>query len=260
MRAGSACVGNGFSGWLQQTFGKGSSASSESTEAAAPDAGAASKTPAESADSSLPTYNANPLTGEPRRSDGRIVGVMVNNISNTQNRTPARSAASARLTLLIESKVEGGITRFCALYLGRHAIPEIAAALLAATSFCSCSCRWQTLYYHDGESTPCTQFISVYDYSGPEHRRHELLLHAPTHPHVAHRDNRGSNVAYEHNEFDLRATEIQTGRRQRGHRSGLPVRSDLLPLCGLPDQGGQRPKMSGAAAAKTIDIIHSAAT
>ena len=34
--AGSACVGNGFSGWLQQTFGKGSSASSESTEAAAP--------------------------------------------------------------------------------------------------------------------------------------------------------------------------------------------------------------------------------
>lgn len=33
---GSACVGNGFSGWLQQTFGKGSSASSESTEAAAP--------------------------------------------------------------------------------------------------------------------------------------------------------------------------------------------------------------------------------
>ena len=82
--ADSACVGNGFSGWLQQTFGKGSSASSESTEAAAPDAGAASEAPAESADSSLPAYNADPLTGEPRRSNGRIVGVMVNNISNTQ--------------------------------------------------------------------------------------------------------------------------------------------------------------------------------
>ena len=35
--AGSACVGNGFSDWLQQTFGKDSAASSESTEAAAPD-------------------------------------------------------------------------------------------------------------------------------------------------------------------------------------------------------------------------------
>ena len=36
--AGSACVGNGFSDWLQQTFGKDSAASSESAEAAAPDA------------------------------------------------------------------------------------------------------------------------------------------------------------------------------------------------------------------------------
>ena len=29
--AGSACVGNGFSDWLKQTFGKDSAASSEST-------------------------------------------------------------------------------------------------------------------------------------------------------------------------------------------------------------------------------------
>ena len=79
---GSACVGNGFSDWLQQTLGKGgSAASSESTEAAAPDAGAASEAPAESADSGRPAYNADPLTGEPRRSNGRMVGVMVNNIS-----------------------------------------------------------------------------------------------------------------------------------------------------------------------------------
>ena len=59
--ADSACVGNGFSGWLQQTFGKGSSASSESTEAAAPDAGAASEAPAESADSSRPPITPTPL-------------------------------------------------------------------------------------------------------------------------------------------------------------------------------------------------------
>ena len=62
--------------------------------------------PAESADSSLPAYNADPLTGEPRRSNGRIVGVMVNNISNTQrqNARPQRGIGSA--DLLIESKVE----------------------------------------------------------------------------------------------------------------------------------------------------------
>ena len=93
---GSACVGNGFSDWLQQTFGKSdSAASSESTEAAAPDAEAASEAPAESADSSLPAYNADPLTGEPRRSNGRMVGVMVNNTATPSGRTPARSAALA---------------------------------------------------------------------------------------------------------------------------------------------------------------------
>ena len=114
--AGSACVGNGFSDWLKQTLGKSdSAASSESTEAAAPDAGAASEPPAESADTSLPAYNADPLTGEPRRSNGRMVGVMVNNISNTQrqNARPQRGIGSA--DLLIESKVEGGISRFCAV-------------------------------------------------------------------------------------------------------------------------------------------------
>ena len=106
--AGSACVGNGFSDWLKQTFGKDSAASSESAEAAAPDAGtpdagAASELPAESADTSLPAYNADPLTGEPRRSNGRMVGVMVNNISNTQrqNARPQRGIGSA--DLLIES-------------------------------------------------------------------------------------------------------------------------------------------------------------
>ena len=105
---GSACLGNGFSGWLKQTFGK-DSASSESTGTTP-----GTEAPAESADSSLPAYNADPLTGDVRRSNGRIVGVMVNNISNTQrqNARPQRGIGSA--DLLIESKVEGGITRFCA--------------------------------------------------------------------------------------------------------------------------------------------------
>lgn len=139
---GSACVGNGFSDWLQQTLGKsGSAASSESTEAAAPDAGAASEAPAESADSSLPAYNADPLTGEPRRSNGRMVGVMVNNISNTQrqNARPQRGLGSA--DLLIESKVEGGITRFCAVYYEPMPSRKWARCAPAATSSCSCSCR-----------------------------------------------------------------------------------------------------------------------
>ena len=158
---GSACVDNGFSDWLQQTFGKGgSAASSESTEAAAPDAGAASEAPAESADSGLPAYNADPLTGEPRRSNGRMVGVMVNNISNTQrqNARPQRGLGSA--DLLIESKVEGGITRFCAVYYDANAIPEVGPLRSGRDQFLQLLMPWQALYYHDGESAPCTKFIN----------------------------------------------------------------------------------------------------
>ena len=168
---GSACVGNGFSDWLKQTFGKDSAASSESTEAAAPDAGtpdagAASEPPAESADTSLPAYNADPLTGEPRRSNGRMVGVMVNNISNTQrqNARPQRGIGSA--DLLIESKVEGGISRFCAVYYDANAIPEVGPLRSGRDQFLQLLMPWQALYYHDGESAPCTKFINVYNYSG----------------------------------------------------------------------------------------------
>ena len=160
---GSACVGNGFSDWLQQTLGKGgSAASSESTEAAAPDAGAAAEAPAESADSSLPAYNADPLTGEPRRSNGRMVGVMVNNISNTQrqNARPQRGLGSA--DLLIESKVEGGISRFCAVYYDANAIPEVGPLRSGRDQFLQLLMPWQALYYHDGESAPCTKFINVF--------------------------------------------------------------------------------------------------
>ena len=204
--AGSACVGNGFSDWLQQTFGKSdSAASSESAEAAAsdagtPDAGAASEPPAESADTSLPAYNADPLTGEPRRSNGRMVGVMVNNISNTQrqNARPQRGIGSA--DLLIESKVEGGISRFCAVYYDANAIPEVGPLRSGRDQFLQLLMPWQALYYHDGESAPCTKFINVYNYSGLNIGG-KSYFNTPTHPHVAHRDSRGRNVAYEHTEF-----------------------------------------------------------
>ena len=98
-----------------------SSASSEAaassvvaaSEAAAGEAAASSAASSEAASSAfslLPAYDADPLTGEVRKSTGRMVGVMVNNIANSekQNARPQRGIGSA--DLLIESKVEGGIT------------------------------------------------------------------------------------------------------------------------------------------------------
>ena len=251
---GSACVSNGFSDWLQQTFGKGgSAASSESTEAAAPDAGAASEAPAESADSGLPAYNADPLTGEPRRSNGRMVGVMVNNISNTQrqNARPQRGLDSA--DLLIESKVEGGITRFCAVYYDANAIPEVGPLRSGRDQFLQLLMPWQALYYHDGESAPCTKFINVYNYSGLNIGG-KSYFNTPTHPHVAHRDSRGRDVAYEHTEFTS-GKEI----RQAASNAGIGLKYDYdATFFRFADyRTGEENAMAGASSGKAVSITHS---
>ena len=251
---GSACVGNGFSDWLQQTFGKsGSAASSESTEAAAPDAGAASEAPAESADSGLPAYNADPLTGDVRRSNGRMVGVMVNNISNTQrqNARPQRGLGSA--DLLIESKVEGGITRFCAVYYDANAIPEVGPLRSGRDQFLQLLMPWQALYYHDGESAPCTKFINVYNYSGLNIGG-KSYFNTPTHPHVAHRDSRGRDVAYEHTEFTS-GKEV----RQAASNAGIGLKYDYdATFFRFADyRTGEENAMAGASSGKTVSITHS---
>ena len=257
--AGSACVGNGFSDWLKQTFGKDSAASSESAEAAAPDAGtpdagAASEPPAESADTSLPAYNADPLTGEPRRSNGRMVGVMVNNISNTQrqNARPQRGIGSA--DLLIESKVEGGITRFCAVYSSVDNIPEIGPIRSGRDQFLQLLMPWNALYYHDGESIFCTQFINVYNYSGLNIGG-KSYFNTPIHPHVAHRIKRSENVAYEHTEFTS-AKEIKQAANDAGISLSYPYEGTFFRFADYRTKAVNT--LEGTPAAKSISITHSA--
>ena len=257
--AGSACVGNGFSDWLKQTFGKDSAASSESAEAAAPDAGtpdagAASEPPAESADTSLPAYNADPLTGEPRRSNGRMVGVMVNNISNTQrqNARPQRGIGSA--DLLIESKVEGGISRFCAVYYDANAIPEVGPLRSGRDQFLQLLMPWQALYYHDGESAPCTKFINVYNYSGLNIGG-KSYFNTPIHPHVAHRIKRSENVAYEHTEFTS-GKEICKAASDAKISLYAPSEGTIFHFADY--RTDEVNKLKGEPSAKKIAIVHSA--
>ena len=101
--SGSAILGSNFSSWLQQTLGissSGAASSAASSEDMAASSLAASEQPAASL-AALPAYDADPLTGEAKRSNGRIVGVMVNNISNTsrQNARPQRGLSSADLLI-----------------------------------------------------------------------------------------------------------------------------------------------------------------
>ena len=260
---GSAMIDNGFSSWLQKTLGLSGAASGSATssEAAAPsaasEAAVASPLPeGEQLDPGfgvLPDYDADPLTGEARRSNGRIVGVMVNNISNTarQNARPQRGLGSA--DLLIESKVEGGITRFCAVYHDADSIPEVGPLRSGRDQFLQLLMPYQALYYHDGESAACTKFISVYNYSGLNIGG-KKYFNTPTHPHVAHRDSRGRNVAYEHTEFTSGA-EIRKAAANAGSGLQYPYESTFFRFADY--RTGAENKMSGAAAAKTINIVHS---
>ena len=265
--SGSAILGGDLPDWMKSLFcgsAASSSASSETaassaasaSEAAAGEAAASSAASSEAASSAfslLPAYDADPLTGEARKSTGRMVGVMVNNIANSekQNARPQRGIGSA--DLLIESKVEGGITRLCAVFRDADTIPEVGPLRSGRDQFLQLLMPHQALYYHDGESIFCTQFINVYDYSGLNIGG-KSYFNTPTHPHVAHRDSRGRNVAYEHTEFTSGA-EIRKAAANAGIGLQYPYESTFFRFADY--RTGAENKMSGAAAAKTINIVHS---
>lgn len=253
--SGSAILGSNFSSWLQQTLGissSGAASSAASSEAMVASSLAAGEPPAASL-AALPAYDADPLTGEAKRSNGRIVGVMVNNISNTsrQNARPQRGLSSA--DLLIECKVEGGITRFCAVFHDADSIPEIGPLRSGRDQFLQLLMPYQALYYHDGESAACTKFISVYNYSGLNIGG-KSYFNTPTHPHVAHRDSRGRDVAYEHTEFTS-GKEIKQAAGNAG--IGLTYANET-PFFHFADyRTAASNDLPGAPAAKTISITHS---
>ncbi len=202
--AGVALMGASAQGsfleWLQGLFGGQEAASSSQ---AASSQAASSAAPSQLASSSappLPAYDADSLTGEARTGNGRIIGVMINNICNSarQNARPQRGLSAA--SVLIESKVEGSISRLCALYNDVDAIPELGPLRSGRDQFLQLLMPWQALYYHDGESVFCTQYVSQWNYSGLNIGG-KNYFGTPTHPHVAHRDSRDGVVAYEHTEF-----------------------------------------------------------
>ena len=254
--AGSAALGGGVSGWIKKLVDGNAPAASEAGSAAASSEAAASSV-AEAASSeaaaALPFYDADVLTGQAHRTNGRIVGVMVNNISNSerQNARPQRGIGSA--DILIESKVEGGITRLCALFHDANDIPDVGPLRSGRDQFLQLLMPWQALYYHDGESIFCTQFVNVYQYSGLNIGG-KNYFNTPVHTHVAHRDNRGRNVAYEHTEFTS-GKEI----RQAASNAGIGLKYDYdTTFFRFADyRTGEENAMQGAAAGKTVSIVHS---
>lgn len=111
----------------------------------------------------LPPYEANVLTGEPKGDDypegQRITAVMVNNIVAAR---PQRGLSKAQI--LFEIKVEGGITRFMPVFNDYNDIGEIGPIRSGRDQFFQLILPWQALYIHEGQSVVMQQYALDYEY------------------------------------------------------------------------------------------------
>ena len=122
-----------------------------------------SQEPEATPEPTLPPYEANVLTGEAQDEDypdgQRITGIMVNNITVAR---PQRGLSRAQM--LFEIKVEGGITRFMALFNDYNDIEEIGPVRSGRDQFFQLLLPWQGLYVHEGESVFMRQYAKEYEY------------------------------------------------------------------------------------------------
>ena len=201
----------------------------------------------------LPPYEANVLTGEPKGADypegQRITAVMVNNIVAAR---PQRGLSKA--DILFEIKVEGGITRLCAVFSDADSIPEVGPIRSGRDQFLQLLMPWNILYYHDGESIFCTQFVNVYGYSGLNIGGKNYFK-TPIHPFVSHRNNRGRDVAYEHTEFTS-GKEICKAASDAGISLYAPSEGTFFHFADY--RTDEVNKLKGEPSAKKIAIVHSA--
>ena len=251
--AGSAALGGKLPGLLKGLAKKGETAASSE---AASDMAVTPPPEGEQLDPAfgvMPEYDADILTGAERSTNSRPVAVMVNNIANSQrqNARPQRGIGSA--DLLIEAKVEGGITRLCAVFSDADSIPEVGPIRSGRDQFLQLLMPWDILYYHDGESIFCTQFVSVYGYSGLNIGGKNYFK-TPIHPIVSHRNNRGRDVAYEHTEFTS-GTEIKQAAANAG--IGLDYACDTTFFRFADYRTGAENAMKGTASGKSVSIVHS---
>ena len=143
-------------------------APASASEPAAPAAANSAVQPPEPEPEPEPPYEPAVLTGLPKGEDypegQRITAVMVNNISNavTNDARPQNGLSDA--DILIEIKVEGGITRFCALFTDYNQIKYICPVRSARDQFFQLFLPFQPVFIHIGESVIQKQYKADYLY------------------------------------------------------------------------------------------------
>ena len=112
-----------------------------------------------------PPYTPNPWTGYERaadfNTDMRATAVMVNNISAAR---PQRGLSQANV--LYESKVEGGITRFMAIFEDYTKLEgDVGPVRSGRDQFLQWAMPYYALYCHVGRSEITQTYINTFDYN-----------------------------------------------------------------------------------------------
>lgn len=110
-----------------------------------------------------PAYTPEFFTGYEKtdKSNPRAVAVMVNNITAAR---PQRGLSQA--DILVESKVEGGITRFMAVYSDYENVTgDIGPVRSGRDQFLQLAMPWHALYIHVGRSGVTQTMIDTYEYN-----------------------------------------------------------------------------------------------
>ena len=159
-RLGSILLAAAMAAGLLAACGKDDSAAAQVESTPAPSSAA----PVEEVD----TYDPALLTGLEKGEDypegQRFVAVMVNNMSNTPYQQARPQAGLSDADVLVEIKVEGGITRFMALYENYETMPRVGPVRSARDQFFQLILPFHPLYVHVGESVVQKEYKNNYDY------------------------------------------------------------------------------------------------
>ena len=116
-----------------------------------------------------PPYDPAVLTGLPKSDDypegQRVTAVMVNNISNTSYQQARPQNGLSEADVLIEIKVEGGITRLLALYADKDTVPQVGPVRSARDQHLQCAMPLNSVIVHIGTSIYAENLLNQYQYS-----------------------------------------------------------------------------------------------
>ena len=197
-------------------------------------------------------YEAALLTGLEKGDDYpegiRPVAIMVNNMANTSYQNARPQAGLSDADVLVEIKVEGGITRFMAIYPNYETIPRVGPVRSARDQFFQLILPFHMMYVHVGESVVQGEYRVNYDYD-------DFNLDADVWASLGHRDSefQARGVASEHT-FVTSGEEIADTLSKGGYDISIdPYQSTIFDFVRYDEE----PRQLTGGEAKQIDIYHS---